>query len=128
MLMLMLAIVLASTFKRLPVSYSFANSAFKGGTRSHRKESLSLSLAKEEKSTFGIFPGKDFKPSTIFVLGGPGSGKGTQCEILSKKLGYVHLSAGELLRKERLSGSKDGALLDEYLKEGKIGRTHFVYL
>ena len=27
------------------------------------------------------------KPSVIFVLGGPGSGKGTQCECLSKEFG-----------------------------------------
>lgn len=36
----------------------------------------------------------------IFVLGGPGSGKGTLCQQLSDKLDYVFLSAGDLLRKE----------------------------
>ena len=30
----------------------------------------------------------------IFVLGGPGSGKGTQCSLISKKYKYKHLSAG----------------------------------
>lgn len=34
----------------------------------------------------------------IFVLGGPGSGKGTQCMILVKKYGFIHLSTGDLLR------------------------------
>lgn len=33
---------------------------------------------------------------------------------------YVHLSAGELLRQERESGSKDGKLIDEYIREGRI--------
>lgn len=33
---------------------------------------------------------------------------------------YVHLSAGELLRQERESGSKDGQLIDEYIREGRI--------
>lgn len=33
---------------------------------------------------------------------------------------YVHLSAGELLREERASGSSDGQLIDEYIREGRI--------
>ena len=60
------------------------------------------------------------KPSVIFVLGGPGSGKGTQCANLVKEFGVVHLSAGDLLRAERNSGSKDADLINNYIKEGKI--------
>eukprot|EP00903_Cladosiphon_okamuranus_P008078 g7791.t2 len=60
------------------------------------------------------------KLPVVFVLGGPGSGKGTQCERLAKEYGYVHLSAGELLREERASGSSDGQLIDEYIREGRI--------
>ena len=30
----------------------------------------------------------------VFILGGPGSGKGTQCERIVAKYGYQHLSAG----------------------------------
>lgn len=33
-----------------------------------------------------------------FIMGGPGSGKGTQCARLVERYGMVHLSAGELLR------------------------------
>ena len=36
----------------------------------------------------------------VWVLGGPGSGKGSQCEILSYKKGYKHISGGDLLRHE----------------------------
>jgi AAA domain len=32
--------------------------------------------------------------SLVFVLGGPGSGKGTQCEKLRERFGFVHLSVG----------------------------------
>lgn len=32
------------------------------------------------------------KVKVIFVLGGPGSGKGTQCSRLVKDWGFVHLS------------------------------------
>lgn len=45
---------------------------------------------------------------------------GTQCELLSSEFGMVHLSAGELLRNERASGSENGKLIELYLKEGKI--------
>ena len=33
-------------------------------------------------------------------LGGPGSGKGTQCARIVENFGFIHLSAGDLLRKE----------------------------
>ncbi|XP_028402073.1 UMP-CMP kinase-like [Dendronephthya gigantea] len=59
-------------------------------------------------------------PVVAFVLGGPGAGKGTQCEKIVETFGFVHLSAGELLRQERDSGSKDGNLIQDYIKEGKI--------
>ena len=54
-----------------------------------------------------VNPSSDFKrdkPKVLFVLGGPGAGKGTQCEKLSAEYGMIHLSAGELLREDRLSG------------------------
>jgi hypothetical protein len=35
------------------------------------------------------------KPNVVFVLGAPGSGKGTQCSKIVEKFGYVHLSAGK---------------------------------
>eukprot|EP00960_Hanusia_phi_P043161 755889-Hanusia_phi.AAC.12 len=34
------------------------------------------------------------KPTVVFVLGGPGAGKGTQCANIVKEFGWVHLSAG----------------------------------
>jgi len=56
----------------------------------------------------------------IFVVGGPGSGKGTNCTRLSEEFNLCHLSVGDLLRLEALKGSERGKLLDEYMKEGKI--------
>lgn len=58
--------------------------------------------------------------SIVFVLGGPGSGKGTNCNRIVKEFGYTHLSAGDLLRQERRSGSKLGDLIEEYIREGNI--------
>jgi len=60
------------------------------------------------------------KPDVVFVLGGPGAGKGTQCARLVEEFGVVHLSAGDLLRAERNSGSSDAELINNYIKEGKI--------
>merc|ERR1711902_477178 len=60
------------------------------------------------------------KPNVVFVLGGPGAGKGTQCANLVRDFGVVHLSAGDLLRAERNSGSADAELINNYIKEGKI--------
>lgn len=63
----------------------------------------------------------EYKPNVIFVLGGPGAGKGTQCEKLSDEFGIIHLSAGDLLREERANpDSQYGKLIDTYIKEGKI--------
>lgn len=56
----------------------------------------------------------------FFVLGGPGSGKGTQCVKLAEKFGFAHFSAGDLLRAEVKSGSEQGVMIDEMIKEGKI--------
>ncbi|KAG7488214.1 hypothetical protein MATL_G00030380 [Megalops atlanticus] len=61
------------------------------------------------------------KPQVIFVLGGPGAGKGTQCAKIVENYGYTHLSAGDLLRAERArEGSEFGQLIDSYIKDGKI--------
>jgi UMP-CMP kinase len=57
----------------------------------------------------------------VFILGGPGSGKGTQSELLRDRHNFVHLSAGDLLRTERKNkDSQDGALIEKCIVEGKI--------
>jgi adenylate kinase len=56
----------------------------------------------------------------IFIVGGPGSGKGTQCERIVKKYGYTHLSSGDLLREEVKSGSDRGKQLNEMMQKGLL--------
>ena len=56
----------------------------------------------------------------VFVLGGPGSGKGTQCEQIVRDYGYDHISLGDLFRREVESGSDLGKECDALMKEGKL--------
>jgi len=57
----------------------------------------------------------------IFVLGGPGSGKGTQCAKLVQEFGFKHLSAGDLLRAEQdRPGSQFATLIKDCIKNGTI--------
>lgn len=56
----------------------------------------------------------------IFLSGGPGSGKGTQCEKVVAKYGYTHLSSGDLLRAEVASGSERGKQLQAIMQRGEL--------
>ncbi|KAK8794813.1 hypothetical protein WA158_001794 [Blastocystis sp. Blastoise] len=64
------------------------------------------------------------KPNIIFLLGGPGSGKGTQSKILETKYKWIPISAGDCLREEQQTQSKDADLIREYIREGKIVPGH----
>jgi len=71
------------------------------------------------KSVQPVFDPKEVL--VFFVLGGPGAGKGTQCEKLVNEFSFVHLSAGDLLRAEQeREGSQYGSLIREHIKEGII--------
>ncbi|KAK5663621.1 hypothetical protein OQA88_4052 [Cercophora sp. LCS_1] len=69
-------------------------------------------------------PAPTFSPSNVtvlFVLGGPGAGKGTQCARLVSEYGFTHLSAGDLLRAEQeRPGSQFGQLIKDCIKNGEI--------
>jgi UMP-CMP kinase len=97
-------------------------------------ESGVISLATKAKESLSIagsctmkdFGGLSYRESSneyrvLFVLGGPGAGKGTQCEKLIENYPCVHLSAGQLLRDETTKpNSKYAKLIDECLVAGKI--------
>ena len=56
-----------------------------------------------------------------FILGGPGAGKGTQSELMKQNYPCVHLSVGDLLRKEQTNeDSPNCKLIQECLVAGKI--------
>lgn len=60
------------------------------------------------------------EPNVVFVLGGPGAGKGTMCELAESQLGWTHLSMGDLLRAEREQGGETGKTIDEFMAAGKL--------
>jgi len=56
----------------------------------------------------------------IVLLGAPGSGKGTQAALISKKLGLPHISTGELLRDAVESGTELGNMAKEVMNRGEL--------
>ena len=61
------------------------------------------------------------KPVVIFVMGGPGAGKGTQCKKIVEKFGFGTYSTGDLLRGVVKEKKAEGwEQLDADMKEGKL--------
>ena len=56
----------------------------------------------------------------LLFLGPPGAGKGTQASFISDSNGYLHLSTGELLRKEVEKKTNLGIQIKEIINSGKL--------
>ncbi|MDR0832868.1 MAG: adenylate kinase [Candidatus Symbiothrix sp.] len=56
----------------------------------------------------------------IVIFGAPGTGKGTQSELLTKKYGLHHISTGEILREEIERKSPLGLLADQHISRGHL--------
>lgn len=63
----------------------------------------------------------DNRYKVVFVLGPPGSGKNTQCDLIVNNFNLRHFSCGDLLRAEAKNpDSKLGDLINQIIKDGKI--------
>lgn len=56
----------------------------------------------------------------LILFGPPGSGKGTQSEKLVEKYGLIHLSTGDLLRKERQLKTPLGLEAQQFIDKGQL--------
>ena len=56
----------------------------------------------------------------LLIMGPPGAGKGTQAKILANKFDLVHLSTGDILRKEINKSSEVGIKAQTYMNAGNL--------
>ena len=56
----------------------------------------------------------------IVFLGPPGSGKGTQSEVLRERLAIPQISTGDMLRAARKAGTPLGKQADSFMSAGKL--------
>lgn len=56
----------------------------------------------------------------IVLLGAPGAGKGTHCKRISDRYGVLHLSSGDILRRERAEGTELGKKAQGYMDKGAL--------
>ena len=56
----------------------------------------------------------------LILLGAPGAGKGTQAELLVKKLSIPAISTGNMLREAMANGTELGKKAKQYMDEGSL--------
>lgn len=56
----------------------------------------------------------------LVIFGAPGSGKGTQSDILVEKYGFDHISTGDVLRAEIKAGTELGTTAKGYIDNGQL--------
>ena len=56
----------------------------------------------------------------LILLGAPGAGKGTQAEILSRKLAIPAISTGNILRAAIKNGTEIGKMAQKFIDGGKL--------
>mgnify|MGYP003302029727 CR=1 FL=1 len=62
----------------------------------------------------------------LILLGPPGAGKGTQGEILKKKLGIPTISTGNMLRAAMKEGTPLGKQVSKCMEEGKLVEDYLI--
>jgi len=59
-------------------------------------------------------------PKVIYIMGSPGAGKGTQAEMLAKKIGYKQFSTGNAFREVAAKNSDLGRRVKETIDNGYL--------
>ncbi len=60
------------------------------------------------------------KQQHIIIFGAPGAGKGTHADLMAKRYGMLHLSTGDLLRKEVAEQTPLGQFVQKELDQGNL--------
>jgi len=63
---------------------------------------------------------KEAESKRIIMIGGPGSGKSTYSEIITKKLGIPHIYTGDMMRKLAKQDTPDGRKVKDLLAKGEF--------
>lgn len=56
----------------------------------------------------------------LLLIGAPGSGKGTQADLLARRFGIAHISSGDLLRQHVREQTAFGQLVKAYVDKGDL--------
>src|SRR5207244_6913657 len=56
----------------------------------------------------------------LILIGPPGSGKGTQAQLLCQRQNLVHISTGDILREAARLGTPAGLRAKPYMDSGKL--------
>lgn len=56
----------------------------------------------------------------LVLLGAPGAGKGTQCKQIAARYSLLHLSSGDILRRERADGTELGKKAQGFMDSGVL--------
>jgi adenylate kinase len=62
----------------------------------------------------------------LILVGPPGAGKGTQCALLTKNEGFIHLSSGNLIRDLCKQNTSEAKHLKELMGRGELVSDDFV--
>ncbi|KAK5364951.1 hypothetical protein LTR20_008887 [Exophiala xenobiotica] len=77
-------------------------------------------MADQTTETLPLLPADRRYPFIIYVLGAPGSGKGTLCDELARKYHFRHISVGDWLREEVQANSGLGNSVRRYVEAGEL--------
>ncbi len=56
----------------------------------------------------------------VIIFGKPGSGKGTQAAMIKDKYGLIHISTGDVFRKNTSEGTELGNIAKQYMSKGEL--------